>query len=173
MHGTQYCAAMTIDSLTLDQNKNIGNNADCDNYILGGIEPINWAYITRSGVSQAPANPLFTGTFDDPNFAAVNPDYAKEPMMNPGDKVIIHMHDTADGLRIDLTDTTTRQTGSMTASIANGFGHILYKPGAQKCRWIPMRSIPSTAPRTRAGTLGRRTPTTWRSQTRSGTSRTA
>ena len=57
--------------------------------------------------------------------------------MNPGDQVIIHMHDTADGLRIDLTDTTTRQTGSMTASIANGFGHILYKPGAQKCRMDP------------------------------------
>jgi hypothetical protein len=135
--GTQYCAAMTIDSLTLDQNKNIGNNADCDNYILGGVEPINWAYITRSGVSQAPANPLFTGTFDAPNFAAVNPDYAKDLMMNPGDQVIIHMHDTADGLRIDLTDTTTRQSGSMTASIANGFGHILYKPGAQKCKMDP------------------------------------
>src|SRR2546429_389249 len=58
----QYCAAMTIDSLTLDQNTGIANNSACDNYILGGIEPINLAYITKIGHSQAPANPLFTGT---------------------------------------------------------------------------------------------------------------
>jgi len=52
---TQYCAAMTIDSLTLDQNHGTGtgtpNNPDCSNYILGGTEPINWAYITKDGVS--------------------------------------------------------------------------------------------------------------------------
>ena len=44
---TRYCAAMTIDSLTQDQNNGPGtgrgNNADCNNYILGGIEPVNWA----------------------------------------------------------------------------------------------------------------------------------
>lgn len=134
---TQYCAAMTIDSLSLDQNKNIGNNAACDNYILGGIEPINWAYVTKSGHTQAPADPLFTGTFANPNFAAVNPDYTKDLMMNPGDRIIVHMHDTAEGLRIDLTDTTTSQSGSMTASIANGFAHVLYKPHAHACRSEP------------------------------------
>lgn len=134
---TQYCAAMTIDSLTLDQNRNLGNNADCDNYILGGIEPINWAYITRDGHSQAPANPLFTGTFSHPNFAAVNPDVTKDLMMNPGDRISIHMHDTTAGLRIDLTDTTTGQTGFMTASVANGFGHILYQPHAKSCSMSP------------------------------------
>jgi hypothetical protein len=134
---TQYCAAMTIDSLSLDQNKNVGNNAACDNYILGGIEPINWAYVTKSGHTQAPADPLFTGTFANPNLAAVTPDYTKDLMMNPGDQVIVHMHDTTEGLRIDLTDTTTSQSGSMTASIANGFAHVLYKPGAQKCRSEP------------------------------------
>ena len=134
---TQYCAAMTIDSLTLDQNKNRGNNADCDNYILGGEEPINWAYITRDGHSQAPANPLFTGTFTHPNFAAVNPDPTKDLMMNPGDRVTIHMHDTNAGLRIDLNDLTTQQTGFMTASVANGFGHILYQPSAKTCSMAP------------------------------------
>ena len=51
------------------------------------IEPINWAYVTRSGKSQAPANPLFTGTFDSPNLAAVTPDYNKDLMMNPGDRI--------------------------------------------------------------------------------------
>ena len=133
----QYCAAMTIDSLTLDQATNLGNNADCDNYILGGIEPINWAYVTRSGKSQAPANPLFTGTFDNFNPAAVTPDYNKDLMMNPGDWITIHMHDTREGLRIDLTDQTTHQKGSMTASKKNGFGHVLYQPDAATCSMEP------------------------------------
>jgi hypothetical protein len=131
------CAAMTIDSLLLDQNTGVANNEACNDYILGGEEPVNWAYITKSGVSQAPANPLFTGTFDAPNFAAVNPDYAKDLLMSPGDRVRIHMHDTPAGFRIDLSDLTTGQHGSMTASVANGFGHILYQPNSSTCNVAP------------------------------------
>ena len=134
---THYCAAMTIDSLTLDQNTKTPNNPDCDNFVLGGTEPINWAYITHDGHSQAPANPLFTGTFDNPNFAAVNPDLQKDLLMSPGDRVRIHMHDTADGLRIDLTDLTSGGSGSMTASVGNGFGHILYQPDSATCNMAP------------------------------------
>jgi hypothetical protein len=133
----QYCAAMTIDSRTLNQNNGVENTSACDNYILGGAEPINWAYITRNGRSQAPANPLFTGTFDNPNFSAVNPDTNKDLLMSPGDRVRIHMYDTRDGLRIDLFDLTTGQNGSMTASTGNGFGHILYKPNSQTCKMKP------------------------------------
>ena len=133
----QYCAAMTIDSLTINTNNGVGNNEDCGNYILGGNEPINWAYVTKSGTSQAPANPLFTGTFDSFNPAAVNPDYNKDLMMNPGDRITIHMHDTSAGLRIDINDLTTHQNGSMTASTANGFGHILYEPDSATCHAEP------------------------------------
>jgi hypothetical protein len=134
---TRYCAAMTIDSRTLNQNTGQENTRACNNYILGGPEPINWAYVTRSGVSQAPADPLFTGTFDNPNFAAVNPDFNKDLMMSPGDRITIHMHDTPAGFRVDLTDNTTHQTGSMTASVANGFAHILYTPGSSTCTSAP------------------------------------
>jgi hypothetical protein len=133
----QYCAAMTIDSRTLDQNTGVENTDACGNYILGGAEPINWAYVTRSGHSQAPANPLFTGTFASPNFSAVNPDVTKDLMMSPGDRIRIHMHDTPDGFRTDLTDLTTGQAGSMTASTGNGFGHILYTPGSDTCQAEP------------------------------------
>ena len=81
--------------------------------------------------------------------------------MNPGDRITIHMHDTKDGFRVDMTDQTTHQQGSMTASIKNGFGHILYEPDfGHVPRWRRMRSIPSTTPRTPAGTRGRPTPTT-------------
>ena len=140
---TQYCAAMTIDSRTLDQNNGpVGttgteNTRACNAYVLGGPEPINWAYVTRSGQSQAPANPLFTGTLANPNFAAVNPDTTKDLMMNPGDRILIHMHDTPAGFQVNLIDLTTRQAGSMTASIANGFGHILYTPTSSTCQEAP------------------------------------
>jgi hypothetical protein len=134
----QYCAAMTIDSRTLNQNTGVENTSACNNYILGGAEPINWAYITRSGVSQGPANPLFTGTFANPNFTSVNPNLSKDLFMNPGDRIRIHMHDTRAGFRADLTDLTTGQHGSMTASTANGFGHILYTPGnSNPCQAAP------------------------------------
>jgi hypothetical protein len=134
---TRYCAAMTIDSRTLNQNTGQENTRACNSYILGGPEPINWAYVTKSGVSQAPADPLFTGTGASPNFAAVDPDFNKDLMMSPGDRITIHMHDTPAGFRVDLTDNTTHQTGSMTASVANGFAHILYTPGASTCTSAP------------------------------------
>jgi hypothetical protein len=134
---TRYCAAMTIDSFNQNQNTGRFNNADCNNYILGGPEPINWAYVTKSGVSQAPADPLFTGTFANPNFAAVNPDFNKDLMMKPGDRIRIHLHDTPAGFQADLTDLTTHQTGSMTASVANGFAHVLYEPDSKTCHSAP------------------------------------
>ena len=133
----QYCAAMTIDSFNQDQNTGVSNTAACDNYILGGVEPINWAYITKSGVSQAPANPLFTGTFSAPNLSAVTPDPTKDLFMSPGDRIKIHMHDTAAGFRVDMVDRTTGRRGSMTASTANGFGHVLYTPNSDTCQAEP------------------------------------
>ena len=133
----QYCAAMTIDSFVSNQNTGVDNTSACNNYILGGVEPINWAYITKSGVSQGPANPLFTGTFANPNFTSVNPNAAKDLFMNPGDRIRMHLHDTRAGFRVDMTDLTTGQHGSMTASIANGFGHILYTPNSSTCQEAP------------------------------------
>ena len=134
---TQYCAAMTIDSRAQNQNTGVENTSACNNYVLGGPEPINWAYITKSGESQAPANPLFTGTLTNPNFTAVNPNPAEDLLMSPGDTIKIHLHDTPAGLRVDLADLTTGQSGSMTASIANGFGHILYTPNSSTCQEAP------------------------------------
>jgi hypothetical protein len=133
----QYCAAMTIDSRTLNQNTGVENTAACNNYVLGGPEPINWAYVTRSGRSQAPANPLATGTLTNPNFGAVNPDLTKDLLMNPGDRLTIHMYDTSRGFRTDIADLTTGHSGSMTASVANGFGHVLYTPSSSTCREKP------------------------------------
>jgi hypothetical protein len=133
----QYCAAMTIDSRTINQNTGVENTSACDNFVLGGPEPINWAYITRTGVPQGPPGPLDSGTFDAPNFTSLNIDPTKELLMNPGDRIKIHMYDTPAGFRTDLADLTTGQTGTMTASVANGFAHVLYTPDSTTCQEAP------------------------------------
>jgi hypothetical protein len=133
---THWCANMTIDSLSDQDNTGITQNSDClDNHFLVGEEPINWAYITKSGVSQAPANPLALS--DDPSFTGLNPDLSKDLLMNPGDRLRIFMHDTTAGYRVDITDLTTGQHGSMTASVANGFGHVLFQPNVTHCHVEP------------------------------------
>jgi hypothetical protein len=56
--------------------------------------------------------------------------------MNPGDRIRMHMHmhDTRAGFRVDMTDLTTGRHGSMTASVASGFGHILNTPNSSTCQ---------------------------------------
>lgn len=120
----QWCAAMTIDSLSSNSNTGAVNNAACLNRT--GEEYVNFALITKSGHSQAPADPLrqtlasFTTGADTLE-------------MNSGDKLAVNLHDTSDGFQVEITDSTTGQSGSMTASIANGFGHPLFQPSASTC----------------------------------------
>jgi hypothetical protein len=133
---TKWCANLTIDSLSDNANTGVPQNSDClDNHFLVGEEPINWAYITKDGKSQAPANPLALS--DDPNLTGLNPDLTKDLLMDPGDTIRVFMHDTPAGYRIDINDLTTGGHGSMTASIANGFGQILYEPTATQCHVRP------------------------------------
>jgi hypothetical protein len=121
---TQWCAAMTIDSFSLNQNTGVINNADC--LARAGEEYVNFALITKSGQSQGPADPLrqTAATF------AAGPDTF---VMSSGDQLAVNLRDTTAGFRVDITDSTTGQSGSMTASTANGFGHPLYQPTASTC----------------------------------------
>jgi hypothetical protein len=57
--------------------------------------------------------------------------------MNSGDKIVVTEHDTAHGLQIQIHDKTTHQTGSMTASAANGFGQVQFDPSGTSCTNIP------------------------------------
>jgi len=125
--------------------------ADClDNHFLVGEEPINWAYVTKSGKSQAPANPLALS--DDPKLTGLNPDLKKDLLMNPGDRLRVHLHDTAAGYKVDIFDLSTGGHGSMTASIANGFGHILFQPHAKRCHVAPYAFHPMYSSAVRRGT---------------------
>jgi hypothetical protein len=126
-----YCAALTIDSLSEDPVAGTLLNDTCQSQILGGLEYVNFAYITKSGVPQGPPGPKsfqFVGSGDP------GPDVL---YMRPGDHITLTMHDTAHGLEVDITDSDTGQSGSMVASAANGFSQIQYAPTGTTCNEIP------------------------------------
>jgi hypothetical protein len=128
---TRWCAAMTIDSLA--ENLNAGGilNSSCANRLFGGVEYINFAYITKNGVPLGPPDPL------NSNAATFTPDLNKQLLMNGGDQLTVDLHDTAQGLQIVINDLTTGESGSMTASASNGFGEIQYAPTGTTCNVIP------------------------------------
>jgi hypothetical protein len=125
----KWCGALTIDSLSENQNTGQLNNADCLNQ--AGIEPVNFAFITRNGHSQAPADPLRS------TVATFTPDRDQDLFMNSGDRLAVSLHDTAAGFQVNIVDLSTGQTGSMTASVANGFGQVVFDPSATTCTSQP------------------------------------
>src|SRR5206468_1373372 len=76
---TEWCAAMAIFSFNRDQNNGIDNNADCLNTV--GIEPANFAFITKSGAPHAPPAPL------DLTLDSFTPNPETHLFMNPNDQV--------------------------------------------------------------------------------------
>ena len=126
---TKWCAALNIDSFSQNQNTGQNNNAACLNTV--GIEPVNFAFITKNGVPQAPANPV------ESTDATFTPDPTKDLFMNSGDKLTVALHDTAHGLQIVIHDLTTKESGSMIASAANSFGQVKFDPTGTTCQNIP------------------------------------
>ena len=123
----KWCAAMTIDSLSENPIRGQDLNAACQNQILGGLEYVNFAYLTLNGEPQGPPNPL---QFDP--VASGSPG-SNVLYMNPGDHVGLSLRDSANGLVARISDHTTGQSGFMTASAANGFGHIRFAPTGTSC----------------------------------------
>jgi hypothetical protein len=103
---TQWCAALTIDSLECTYGFAKCNN-DC-------IEPVNFAYLQTDGVPAGPPSPqLANVTTFMPNQHTL--------MINPGDVLVVSITDPPQGFTATIRDLTTGQTGYMTASAANGF----------------------------------------------------
>src|SRR6267143_6113420 len=113
----RWCSALTIDSFSQNQNTGQFNNSVCENAV--GDEPVNFAFITKSGVPVGPPSPVlrigskFTATTDTLFY-------------NPGDLLRLVLRDTTQGLRIAITDLTSGESGSMTASATNGFAQVLF-----------------------------------------------
>lgn len=124
---TKWCAAMALFGLSDSLTKT--NNIDCLQKV--GEEWANFAFLTKNGVPQVPPDPLhFTA-------ATFTPNPEKVLFMNAGDELTISIHDSAAGLVTAVTDNTTGQTGSMTASEGNGFAHPLFQPEASRCAEAP------------------------------------
>jgi hypothetical protein len=142
---TQWCAALNIDSLSLNPVTGQQNNSACENQV--GEEYVNFAFVTHNGVATGPANPVdatIGGTF--------TPDPTKDLFMNSGDRLKVAFTDTPHGVEVIIHDLTTGRSGSMTASAANGFGQIKYDPNGSGCTEIPYDFHPmysTSSPQTR------------------------
>ncbi len=130
---TKWCAALTIDSLP--ETPTQFNNDACLNVV--GEEPVNFAYVTKSGKPDQPPNPV---SVVSPGFGTPNP--ATDLFMNAGDLLHLDLFDTADGLHINIADITTGEAGSMIASKHNGFGQIKFDPKGNGCTVIPYNFHP-------------------------------
>ncbi len=128
---TKWCAALNIDSLSENPVNGTALNPTCA--AITGLEYVNFAFITKSGVPQpnSPPNPV-QSTID-----TFTPDPNADLFMNSGDRLVVTLHDTNQGLRIDIQDLTTSESGSMTTSAANGFGEVQFAPTGTTCNNIP------------------------------------
>jgi len=122
---THWCAALNIDSLSENENTGQFNNSACE--AAAGDEYVNFAFITKSGVAHAPASPLLA------TLSTYTPNPQTDLFMNSGDTLVVTMQDTSNGFRVLINDLTTGQTGSMSASAANGFGEVLFDPNGHNC----------------------------------------
>ncbi len=141
---THWCAALNVDSLSVDPINNTTLNPTCAAKV--GSEYVNFAFVTHNGISQAPANPL------DATLKTFTPDAGRDLFMNSGDRISVALHDTPEGLRVQLNDLTTGQSGLMTASPSNGFAQIKYAPTGDSCTAIPYAFHPmysTSSPKTR------------------------
>src|ERR1700733_3365889 len=103
---TQWCAALTIDSLECTYGF-ASCNPSCE-------EPTNFAFLQTDGVPAGTPSPQLATlkTFLPTRHTL---------MINPGDVLVVSITDTPQGLKATIRDLTTGQTGYMTASAANGF----------------------------------------------------
>ena len=122
---TKWCAALNIDSLSDNPVTGQNNNAACA--AAAGLEYVNFAFITKNGVPQGPPSPLLA------NASTFTPDPNKDLFMNSGDNIVTTMHDTQNGLRIDIQDQTSGKSGFMVASASNGFAQVKFDPTGTNC----------------------------------------
>ena len=130
---TRWCAALNIDSLSLNPVTNQLNNPTCQ--AQAGVEYLNFAFVTLNGKSTGPANPLQS------TLATFTPS-PKDLFMNSGDHLKVALGDTSNGLMVTINDLSTGQSGSMTASKSNGFAMVKFDPKGTSCAAIPYNFHP-------------------------------
>ncbi len=131
---TKWCAAMNIFSLAEDPIAGTTLNATCASRV--GLEYVNFAFVTKNGRTSSPPNPLQSTT------ATFTPDARNDLFMRSGDNLKVSLRDTPQGLRASINDLSSGQSGSMTASAANGFGQVQYDPTGTSCVNLPYNFHP-------------------------------
>lgn len=149
-----WCAAVTITGFSFRNPTETRTNADCLRKV--GQQPVNFAYLTTDGVAQSAADPLNPETAGK---TAVIP--GRTFQMRPGDRLRISIRDTSQGIKVVIDDVTAHSTGSMTASIANGFAQINFDPDPDPAH--PQKTCSSTpyAYHPMYATSSERTRSTW------------
>jgi len=145
---TKWCAAVNIWSFY--QNPVTGQNLNtaCQSQV-GGVELDNYAFVTLDGKPTGPPDPLHSTE------ASFTPD-SDVLFMNQGDTVGVTVQDSHAGLHIGLSDQTSHQTGTMTASAANGFAQMNFAPDpSTQCTSTPYTFRPEYS------TSSIQTRTTW------------
>ena len=147
-NATQWCAAMNVWSYYRNPVTGQNLNTACQRQV-GGVELDNYAFVTLDGRPTGPPAPLdYTrGTFT-PNSDVM--------YMNQGDTVGVTVEDSPAGLHVVLADQTSHQTGTMTASTANGFAQMNFAPDpSTQCTETPYAFHPMYS------TSSIKTRTTW------------
>jgi hypothetical protein len=120
---TKWTAALNIDSFQNNDNTGQGNNPACAAITNG--EYVNFAFIQIDGVPFPAGSPSPLGPPVSTN--------ANTLRMNGGDELIVTLADTGHGLKVTIQNLTTRQTGFMVASGANGFASVKWDPNGTDC----------------------------------------
>jgi hypothetical protein len=141
-----WCAAMNVWSYYYDPVTGDSLNTSCQNTV-GGSELDNFAFVSRDGKPAGPPNPLLaTNASFTPNSETL--------LMNQGDKVGVTIEDSPLGLTVQLADHMTHQSGTMTASAANGFAQMVFAPSpSTQCTSTPYTFRPmysTSTPQTRS-----------------------
>jgi hypothetical protein len=126
---TQWCAALNVFSVLEDPVNGTLQNPTCAAQV--GIETFQFAFVTKNGVAQAPANPLAS------TLKTFTPNPKQDLFMNSGDRLALSVHDTPQGVQAQIDDLTNHKSGSMTASPSNGFAQIRFDPTGTSCDAIP------------------------------------
>lgn len=147
-NATQWCAAVNVWSLYRNPVTGQDLNTACQRQV-GGVELDNYAFVTLDGQPTGPPSPL------DSTLASFTPN-SDVLFMNQGDTVGVTVEDSPAGLHIVLADQTSGQTGTMTASAANGFAQMDFAPDpSTQCTQTPYTFHPEYS------TSSIKTRTTW------------
>jgi hypothetical protein len=106
---TKWCVALNIDSLSENPFTGQVMNPTCQSQILGGVEYVNFAFLTLNGAPLGAPNPL--------DFNPATSGFPQNPntfFLNPGDKATVNLHDSPSGLVTTVSDATTRQRAART-----------------------------------------------------------